>query len=331
MPTDHPQPTSFPIPIPIPIPFPADVHILDGLDGKIVIYSGGPGQSGNTQGAELGMSGSFSPVLIVHTVNAAACAAEIRPLFTHYQKSRPVYALDLPGYGLSERRPIRYTIKIMTDAIKLATQWIQARHPGEAIWAIGTSLSCEFIARCATEEPTIYSHIALISPTGFRGLRELRGAAGSSRYMATVDKIVRGPLWDTGDVAGWGGFLFRALTRPKVIRYFLERTWGSKDIDEELWAYDVLTTRAKNAEYAPLSFLSAALFSADISAVYERIEIPVFVIHGTLGDFTDYRGLKLIKDKPNWQVQVMPGGALPYFERPVDFFGYLDAWLERIK
>ena len=28
--------------------------------------------------------------------------------------------------------------------------------------------------------------------------------------------------------------LFRLLTRPRVVRYFLERTWGSKDIDEAL-------------------------------------------------------------------------------------------------
>jgi hypothetical protein len=38
------------------------------------------------------------------------------------------------------------------------------------------------------------------------------------------------------------------------------------------------------------------------------------VVHGTRGDFTDYRALDLVRDSPNWQVTVMQAGAMPYFE-----------------
>jgi hypothetical protein len=38
------------------------------------------------------------PLVLLHSINAAASAFEMGPLFEHYRASRPVYALDLPGY-----------------------------------------------------------------------------------------------------------------------------------------------------------------------------------------------------------------------------------------
>ena len=54
----------------------------------------------------------------------------------------------------------------------------------------------------------------------------------------------------------WSEALYRGLTKPGVVRYFLEPTWGSKTIDEEMWADAVLAARAPGARHAPLHFLS---------------------------------------------------------------------------
>jgi hypothetical protein len=94
----------------------------------------------------------------------------------------------------------------------------------------------------------------------------------------------------------------------------LRRTWGGQEIDEALWAYAVLTAHVPHAEQAPLSFLSGGLFSADIHNVYESLGLPVWVVHGTRGDFTDYRALDMVRDRPQWHVTVMQAGAMPYFE-----------------
>ena len=121
--------------------------------------------------------------------------------------------------------------------------------------------------------------------------------------------------------------MFRGLTRPAVIRYFLERTWGSRQIDEALWQYDQLTTRQPGAEHAPLHFLAASMFSADIHAVYEQLALPVWVSHGVRGDFTDYRGKGLVEHKPNWQFDIYPTGALPHFELTERFCADYDRFL----
>lgn len=267
------------------------------------------------------VAGQGPPLLLIHSINASASAAEMRPLHEHYRAIRTVFSIDLPGYGFSDRSDRNYTPRLMTDAVHAATEQIRARCGPAPIDALALSLSCEYLARAAAEAPDPYRSVALVSPTGFRGLRPWRGAPGSTRGKPWLYQVLRGPG------AGWAGAVFRALTKPGVIRYFLRRTWGSKEIDEALWAYDVLTTRATGAEHAPLHFLSANLFSADIHTVYERLEMPVWMSHGVRGDFTDYRGKVIVEIRPNWQFSVFPTGALPYFEVPEDFCEAFDRFL----
>jgi hypothetical protein len=77
----------------------------------------------------------------------------------------------------------------------------------------------------------------------------------------------------------------------------------AKTADDKLWTYNVLTTKPIGAEHAPLHFLSANLFSADIHAVYERLQMPVRMSHGVRGDFTDYRGKVIVEACPNWHTR----------------------------
>jgi pimeloyl-ACP methyl ester carboxylesterase len=270
-------------------------------------------------------AGLGPPLLLVHSVNAAASAAEVRPVFGHAAARRTVYALDLPGYGFSERGDRDYTPRLMTDALLATAAQIARRHPASPgpapLDALALSLSCEFLARAAAERPALWGRLALVSPTGFNGTKPRRGPPGSTREVAWLYRLLSRPLWADA--------LFRGLTRPGVVRYFLQRTWGGKTIDEALWRYCCTTARQPGARFAPLAFLGARLFSADISDVYDALPQPVWVSHGTRGDFTDYRGLKRMLERPNWQAQVYEGGALPYFEHPVEFGAAFDAFLAR--
>jgi Alpha/beta hydrolase family len=267
------------------------------------------------------VAGEGPPMLLVHSVNAAASAAEVRPLHEYYRTRRTVFSLDLPGYGFSERSDRAYTPRLMTDALLAAVGEIQRRHGPVAVDALACSLSCEFLARAALEAPEAFASLALVSPTGFAGGRSLRAAPGTTRGMPWLYRTLRGP--------GWGGPLFRGLTRPGVIRYFLRRTWGSREIDEALWRYAVVTAQQPGAQYAPLHFLSGGLFSADIQTVYEHLSLPVWMSHGVRGDFTDYRGKTIVAQQPNWQFTVFPTGALPFFEVCEQFCLAYDRFLAR--
>jgi pimeloyl-ACP methyl ester carboxylesterase len=266
------------------------------------------------------VAGSGPALVLVHSINAAASAAEMRPLFDRYRHTRTVFAPDLPGFGFSERTDRPYDPRLMTDALHRVAQEVRQQCGDVPIDALASSLGCEFLARAAIERPLTWGRLALVSPTGLNGLRPRRGPPGSTGAMPWLHALL--------SAKPWAEALYRGLTKPAVIRYFLERTWGSKSIDEALWAYDVRTARQRGARFAPLHFLSGSLFSQDIHRIYEGLQQPVWMSHGIRGDFEDFRGRRLIQDHGNWRTTVFPTGALPYFEQPAAFFRAFDAFLD---
>jgi pimeloyl-ACP methyl ester carboxylesterase len=264
-------------------------------------------------------SGSGKPLLLIHSINAAPSSAEMAPLHRHYEGTRSVFSLDLPGFGASERSDRAYTPRLMTDAIHAATQEIRRRCGPVPVDALALSLSCEFLARAATEQPGHYRSLGLVSPTGFNGTDVRRGPPGSTMAIPWLQRLLRG--------SGAWPVLFRTLTRPGVIRYFLRKTFGSRQIDDWLHEQAVQTARAPGAAYAPFYFLTGSLFSRDIHTLYDGLRCSVWMCHGVRGDFTDYRQKSRMQMAANWQFSVMQTGALPHFETPERFFDEYDRFL----
>ena len=264
------------------------------------------------------VAGRGRPLLLIHSVNAAASAAEVRPLHDYFQRSRRVFSIDLPGFGLSERADRRYTPQLMTKAIRAVVAAISARHPGP-IDALALSLSSEFLARAAVERPNAFRSLAFVSPTGFSGHRALRERPGTLRGSPVLYSMLRR--------AGCGTAIFKILTRPGMIRRFLRRTWGSKNIDERLWHYDMLTVRLPGAAFAPLYFMSGQLFSADIHRIYEHLPMPVWSTHGVRGNAIDYRQEHILDKHANWRFSVFQSGAFPHFEKSTEFCAHYEQFL----
>ena len=299
-----------PMPPSLPSPLSGEAFDLDGPAGRIACYHAAPHDAERA-----------TPLLLVHSVNAAASAFEVRPLFDHYRATRPVYALDLPGYGRSDRGDRFYDPRLMTDAVHALADEIARRHGPGPIDAIGVSLSCEYVARAAVERPARYAAVCLVSATGLNRDKPFDAPPGTTRGLPWLLRFFERSRYSES--------LFRLLTRPAVIRFFLNKTWGSKDIDEGLFRYDVLTTRQPGASRAPFHFLSAYLFSADITRVYEALTMPVLLVHGTRGDFVDYRAADRLVREHAWHRHAMQTGAMPYFERLDEFVAKFDAFAER--
>lgn len=276
-------------------------ELQDPSSGPLAVY--GPAAEG---------SPNQPPILVIHSVNAAASGAEMRTIYDEMGKERPTYGFDLPGFGRSYRGPGPYSPRVMTDALLAVATEVQRRHNAQPIDAVALSTACEFLARAATEHSDLFRTLALISPTGFdrrRGRRD--GPPGSTLGSSAVHAFLSMP--------GLSDLMFGLLTRPSVVRYFLKRAFGSEMIDEDLWKYCVQSTAAPGAKHAPLYFLSGYLFSGDITPIYEALTHPVWAVHGVRGDFVDYTGLSALEQKPNWTVTELQTGALPHFEIEDDF------------
>jgi pimeloyl-ACP methyl ester carboxylesterase len=277
----------------LPAPVSGQEREIDSFAGRLVYYTAAPE-----------LAADATPLLLIHSINAAGSAYEIGPLYEYYRKFRPVYAIELPGFGHSLRGDRQYTIRMMTDAIHAVVAEIARIHGDSPIDAAALSLSCEFLARAASETPQAFRSLALISPTGFdsRPTKWIRGSRGKPWLRA----IFNVPLWSER--------FFGLLTTKPVIGWFLKKTWGAETYDRGLLDYDYLTTHQPGAQYAPYYFVSGFLFSQDILRIYQELTMPVWMSHGTRGDFVDYRAKDTVEGKPNWTITEFLTGAMPHFE-----------------
>jgi pimeloyl-ACP methyl ester carboxylesterase len=293
--------------LPLPPAVPGERREWESRAGKLSYYVDGPE--------------SAPPLLLIHSINAAGSAYEVRPLYQYYRATRRVYALDLPGFGFSDRSPRDYTPRLMTDAIHVMVDELRRIHGEVSIDVLAVSLASEFLARAAAERPNDYRTIAIVSPTGFSAVAPQPGPAGENCGRPWLHGALTLPLWNRP--------IFDALTSRPSIRFFLRKTWGSDDIDEGLAEYDYLTTHQPGAQNAPYYFVAGFLFSADIRRIYDCLLQPVFMTHGVRGDFQDYSRKRDLQSKDSWTIRVFETGALPYFETPDEFVQEYDLFLAR--
>ena len=252
-------------------------------------------------------SGESTPLLLVHAVNAAASAYEMRPLFEHYRGQRPVYALELPGFGFSQRGDRPYTPRVFTNAI-IGFLETQVEEPVDIV---ALSLSSEFAARAALERAQNVRSLALISPTGLgKDAHERQPDEGLHRFLSF-------PLWSQA--------CFDLLTTRAIIRRYLSKSFYGEP-DERMVDYSYKTSHQPGARYAPFAFVSGKLSSPDIrESVYEQLEQPVLVLYDQ-DPYTGFEALPgLLERHPNWQAKrIPPTRGLPHWEQPEQTFQALN-------
>lgn len=263
------------------------------------------------------------PLLLVHSVNAAASAYEMQPLFEYYRSQRPVYAVDLPGFGFSERADRDYTPSLYTAALLDLLRTITSGR--EAADVVALSLGSEFAARAALEQPDLVRSLTLISPTGLtaRTSRNRSERAGASPIGGTLNRVLRFPLWSQA---------FYDLVASKAsIRYFLQMSFVDEP-DPRLVAYAYATAHQPGARFAPLAFLSGRLFSPHVrEEVYEPLALPALVLYDQ-DAFVRFDTLPdLLERNPRWQaVRLSPSKGLPQFERLDAVIRALDTFWQAI-
>ena len=247
------------------------------------------------------------PLVLVHSINAAASAYEMRPLFERFRGQRPVYALDLPGFGFSERSDRVYSPMLYTSALLDLLEAIRER--GEVADVVALSLGSEFAARAALRRPELVHSLALISPTGLTARAQMNRSerASTNETGDRLYRLFRVPLWSQA-------FYDLLASRPSI-RYFLKMSFVGEP-DHDLLDYAYATAHQPGARFAPLAFISGRLFSPDIrEAVYERLAIPVLALYDR-DAFVRFDMLpNVLERNPNWRsTRLIPSKGLPQFE-----------------
>lgn len=248
------------------------------------------------------------PLVLIHSVNAAGSSFEMRPLFDHYRAARPVYALDLPGFGFSERSSRVYSPEVYQEAI---VDFVETQ-VGQAVDVIALSLGCEFAARAALARPELFHSLALISPSGLN-------AEYRERPVGNLYHTLSFPLW--------GRPLYDLIATRASIRWFLQMSFEGP-VDQGMADYDYATSHQPGAENAPLYFIAGKLFTPDIrQSVYAQLKLPVLVLYDR-DAFVSFSALPaLLEEHRNWQAaRIYPTRGLPQWERLDEVTTTMDAF-----
>ena len=252
-------------------------------------------------------SGKGTPIVLLHSINAASSAYEMKPLFDHFRGKRPVYVPDLPGFGFSERTERLYSPQLYQNAI---TEFVQ-EVVGEQADAITLSLSSEFAALACAHNSDLCRSLVMISPTGFNPPRldKITERAKKRGSKSTLYAGLAVPLWNRP-------FFDLVSSRPSI-QYFLNKSFEGL-VPERMVDYAYHTAHQPGAEYAPTYFLSGKLFTPAIrETVYKALKLPVLVLHDR-DPYTHFEMLPLLlQEKANWQsVRITPTKGLPHWEQP---------------
>jgi pimeloyl-ACP methyl ester carboxylesterase len=261
------------------------------------------------------VAGQGAPVLLQHGISAASWAFEMRHNLDSLASQYRVYAPDLPGFGRSERKAIRYTAELYIEFLADFARYIAERE-GQAPAAIVASLSAAHLIGAVARAPQAFGPLLLITPTGL----ELLDTPPSAKMLRLYERII-------GKI---GSVVFWLLTSRPSTRIFLARDgyYDPKLIDDELVNAYYQSARQPNAKYAPLAFV-AFLLNHSVKAEWPAIEQPVLLVWGREAKITPLKTAQLFLDtRPGTSLKVIDCARLaPNYEQAEQFNALALEWL----
>jgi len=204
-------------------------------------------------------------VLFVHGIGAGARAFMWRRNFLPLARDFRVYALDLLGFGYSDKPPSApYSADLYVELISDFLREVVGRPAG----VVAHTLSAAFAARAADEHPDLVNSLVLVSPTGADHLSARPGVTGAAFYGLLHSPVL-------------GASFYNAVTSERGVRdyarkqLFYERRFATP----RLVAHYYAVSHLPGAQHAATAFLSGYL-NTDVREPFARLRQPVTLAWG---------------------------------------------------
>ncbi|WP_226481529.1 alpha/beta fold hydrolase [Natrinema amylolyticum] len=246
-------------------------------------------------------------MLLLHGIYAGASGHEFEPILEQLAEDYHVYAVDLPGFGRSERPPLVYSATLYAEFVRD----FAADVTDEPI-VVASSLSGTFAVDAADE--TDFERLVLICPTD-----------ETSDERPWVRTLLRTPIVGTT--------LYNLLASKPSIRYFYDRDgyYDSDRISAEEVEYAWDSAHQPGARYAPASFASGTLDpDFDLATELAALETPTTLVWGRDAELVPLREGRDLAEAADLDLVVIDYATqLPHAEHPDKFVEYLSAELPR--
>jgi pimeloyl-ACP methyl ester carboxylesterase len=260
--------------------------------------------------------GQGSPVLLVHGLYPGASSLEWRHTIPALAERHTVYALDLLGFGRSDRPAARYSPglyqALLADVV--------ARVVRDACTVVASGLSAAQLIALAARDPGRIASVALVAPTGVAHLRAHR-ATGSG----ATRRLLRAPLV--------GNAVYNRLTSPARMRAQLQAMYfDDRLVTPELVESHVRSAQQPGGKHAVRALLDGRL-NVDVRAAVRRLRLPTLLLWGDVArqnPVAHAHAFRVLKHDLEWTL-VHDAGDLPHDERSAEVNVTLRSFLERTR
>jgi pimeloyl-ACP methyl ester carboxylesterase len=205
------------------------------------------------------------PVLFVHGIGAGARAFMWRRNFLSLARDFRVYALDLLGFGYSDKPAgAPYSAELYVELLSDFLGEVVGRPAG----VVAHTLSAAFAVRAADERPELVGPLVLVSPTGADHLSARPGMTGAAFYG-----LLHSPVLGTS--------FYNAMTSERGVRDYARNQlfYEKRFVTSRLVAHYYAVSHLPGAQHAATAFISGYL-NTDIRAPFERLRQPVTLVWG---------------------------------------------------
>ena len=214
---------------------------------------------------ESGLSNPGLPIVFVHGVGAGMSSFMWRKNFEELANDFPVYALDLLGFGFSDKPAIaEYSASLY---IELISDFIREVVGGPCN-VIASSLAASYAVCVADEHPELVNALILNTPAGYDALHARPGMAGAAFYG-----LLQSPVLGTS--------FYNVMASERSIRDYARRTlfYDYRRVTDRLVANLYATSHQPGAQYAIAAFLSGYL-NVDMRMVFSRLDQRIVLVWG---------------------------------------------------
>lgn len=204
------------------------------------------------------------PLVLIHSFAPGASSYEWRKNFDTLAEQFRVYAIDLLGFGLSDRPAIDYTVEAFTDLIGDFIAEVIAK----PTFVVAHGLSCAYVIGNAYRRPQLFERLVLVTPPS-----NLLQETPLSLLDAVQKFVLRLPVI--------GQLLYNASTSRRAIRdyYDSEGYYNSSLVTDQLVEYLYTGAHQRNARFPMASFYSDNL-TMDVYEPLARLQQPVVALWG---------------------------------------------------
>ncbi|HEX7733436.1 MAG TPA: alpha/beta fold hydrolase [Ktedonobacteraceae bacterium] len=204
------------------------------------------------------------PLVLIHSFAPGASSFEWRKNVDVLAENFRVYALDLLGFGLSDRPPISYSAETYIDLIGDFLKEVI----GQPALVAAHGLSGAYAVMCAYRRPQLFEKLILVSPAADLLQEPLPDLTHSALRV-----LLRLPIV--------GEFAYNVFTsRPAIQGYYDRRGYHNPGlITDQLVEYVFSSAHQENSYYPSASLLGKDL-AVDIHEPLARLRVPVVAIWG---------------------------------------------------